>query len=358
MKRDIISCITCIALILTGCSGGEQSGNRDSTNSESETPDNSYIHEDIGKQSVEIDFDKAIPVTGNLKTAGNISFDESDDNILGIPHHIVVKGDTIYAVDPVKSPGIYAYHKNGQQIFAYCPNGDGPEDISRPMNLTVREDDIVVFDFGKKRLLYFSKHGDFIKSIELPINALSAAMDPVQGIYIDYSNQAYDNTKLAWIKDSVSAERKILDVPEFLSGMTVLPMATLLNISNNELRYYPPLETEIYNIIEGKAYVIYELDFKGKWPSRENITDQFSGNDWARKMRSFPINSKGFSENEKWLVIGYVYDQKLYIVVFNKSTKESKTYVDTENKYYNPLYVDESDLYMQRKDDTLDILEL
>lgn len=345
-----------VGLILTGCSGKNHSVNSDSIIADSEFSQGAYLQE--GKQTVEIDFKKAVPISKNLTTVKNIVFDDSCDDIIGMLHHIVVKGDTIYAIDPVKSPGLYAYHKDGRQIFAYCSEGGGPEDISSPMNLTVRDNDIVVFDFASKKLMYFSRQGEFIKSVSLPVDALSAALDPVQGIWIDYSNQEYDVTKLSWIKDSMSTEQKVLEVPDYLKGKTILPIATLLNIPDNGLRYYPALETKIYSVREGVAKIIYDLDFKGKWPSEEEIIANFSGNDWAPKMRKFPINSKGFSENEHWLVLSYTYNQNLYIVVFNKLKKETTIYVDSEDRYYNPLYVDESGLYMHCNDDTLEILEL
>lgn len=303
-----------IGLMFSGCSGRNQSNDSDSA--AIDTASTANVAENI-ERSVEIDFDKAEPISSNLKIVGNVSFDDSDENILGIPHHIVVKGDTIFAVDPVKSPGVYAYHKDGRQIFAYCSQGGGPDDIASPMNLTVRDTDIAVYDFASKKMLYISKQGAFIKSVALPPSSLSAALDPSQGICVDYSNQRYSDTKLSLIKDSISNEKKILEVPEYLQGMTMLPMTTVLNLPDNSLRYYPPLETEIYNVSNGEASIIYRLDFKGKWPSKEEFERKYSGNDWAPKMRDFPIRSKGYSENDNWLVLGYSYDKNLYPTVIN-----------------------------------------
>lgn len=355
MQKYLHLTIIGVGLIISGCSGKNQTNDSDSTIIDTDSTMSAV--ENI-ERSVEIDFDKAEPISSNLKIAGNVSFDDSDDNILSIPHHIVVKGDTIFAIDPVKSPGVYAYRKDGRQIFAYCSHGGGPEDISSPMNLTVRNTDIAVYDFANKKMLYISKQGDFIKSVALPPSSLSAALDPSHGICVDYSNQGYSDTKLSLIKDSISNEKIILKVPEYLKGMTMLPMTTVLNLPDNSLRYYPPLETEIYDISNGEASIIYRLDFKGKWPSKEEFERKYSGNDWAPKMRDFPIRSKGYSENDNWLVLGYTYDKNLYIVVFDKTRDKAITYIDSEGKYYNPLYVDGSELYMQCQDDTIDILDL
>lgn len=345
-----------IGLILSGCGSKSQSDKSDSSAEKSGLTLNGL--EETNPRTIEIDFGKALPISKNLVSVNNISFDESCDDIIGMPHHIVVSGDTIFAIDPVKSPGLYAYHKDGSQIFAYCSEGGGPEDISSPMNLMVRDNDIVVFDFASKKLLYFSKQGQFIKSVSVPIDALSATLDSSQGIWVDYSNQEYDDIKLSWIKDSISPQQKILEVPEHLKGMTVLPIATLLNIPDNGLRYYPALETKIYAISEGATKVIYELDFKGKWPSEEEFIANYSGNDWAPKMRKFPIRTGGFAEDRHWLVLGYTYQQSCYIVVYDKLKNETSIFEDSEDKYYNPLYVDGFDLYILCQDGNLDILKL
>lgn len=356
MNKLSIIAVLCIGLILSGCGSKNRSDKSDTSSGSNELGKQEF--NDIATQTIEIDFKKAVPISKNLVAVKNIIFDDSCDDIMGMPHHIVVSGDTIFAIDPAKSPGLYAYDKDGSQLFAYCSGGGGPEDISSPMNLTVRDNDIVVFDFASKKLMYFSRQGEFIRSVSLPVDALSAALDSVEGVWIDYSNQEYDDAKLSWVKDSLSTEQKVLDVPEHLKGMTILPVATLLNIPDNGLRYYPALEPKIYNVREGVAKVMYELDFKGKWPSEDDMIAQYSGNDWAPKMRNFPIRVGGYTENNRWLVLGYTYNQDRYIVAHNKLKGETSIYFDSEEKYYGPQYVDGSDLYVLCQDGNLDVLDL
>ena len=76
-------------------------------------------------------------------------------------------------------------------------------------------------------------------------------------------------------------------------------------------------------------------------------------------IRELPINKKGFADNDRWVTIGNVLNRdKTYVTVYNKQTGESTTYIDAERSYYNPHYIDDDDLYIQRKDDTIDILRL
>lgn len=311
------------------------------------------------KRNVEIDFEAAKPISKHLEIIGNVVFDEDTEEIIGGIQQMAVRGDTIFAVDPAKNPGLYAYLKNGSQIFAYCNAGGGPEDLSSPMNLTVSDTEIVVFDMGASRLMHFSKDGKFLKSIDLPVFALSAMEDPAKGIWIDYSNQQYEDLKLAWKADEESDPVPVLGVPEHLNGMTTVELVNLRQLPDGEVRYLPSLEPLIYSLCDGKAVEAYELDYKGKWPSEEDFKTKYSGNDWILKIRDIPVKLKGFAENDRWLVIGNdLNHDNTYITVYDKQTGKSATYIDSDKSYYNPAYIDGDELYLTRQDDTLDILRL
>ncbi len=313
-------------------------------------------------RTVEVDFEDAKPISEHFETVGNIVFDEDTEDILGCIQQLVVRGDTIYAVDPVKNPGLYAYLKDGSQIFAYCNQGGGPEDMTSPMSLTVSENEIIVFDMADTKLMHFSKDGRFLKSIDLSVFALAAIEDQNGGIWIDYSNQEYEDVKLAWKQDAESEAVPVLGVPDLLKGMTMAGLTTFLQLPDGEIRYIPSMENLIYGLSDGKAKEVYALDYKGKWPSEDEIRKKYTGDDWAPNItKKFPIRIHGVVENERWLAICYRYKTSqgdLYLVVYDKQNSISKTYIDSSARYHSPLYVDGSELYMSCSDDTIDILQL
>lgn len=348
-NQAIISTIAIIGITIA-CS------NKEKTDSKSQR---SEIENTSEKRTVEIDFDGAEPIAKHFKTVDNIVFDEDTEEIIGSIQQMTVRGDTIFAVDPAKNPGLYAYLKDGSQIFAYCNQGGGPEDISSPMSLTVNDTEITVFDMAGTKLMHFSKDGKFQKSIDLPVFALAAIEDKNGGIWIDYSNQQYEDLKLAWKENEESDPVPVLGVPDHLKGMTTVELVNMLPLPNGELRYLPSLEPCIYALQDGKAVEAYELDYKGKWPSEEDFKTKYTGNDWAIKIRNIPVKLKGFTENDRWFVIGNILNrEKTYITVYDKQTGYSTTYIDSDKSYYHPAYIDGDDLYLTRQDDSLDILRL
>lgn len=338
-----------LSILMAGCMNKSKGvSNENVASSKSDTITN----------SVKFDLKNASEISADLHRKCIIRFDEDTENILGGIQQIVVRGDTVYAVDPAKNPGLYAYLKDGSQLFAYCDNGSGPEDIASPMSLAVTDYEITVFDFATKKLISFTKDGSFKHAMDLSMDVTGAIKDSNGGIWTDYSNQDYNDEKLSWKKDEESKPKTVLTVPEHLKGMTAVPLMNLAQLANGELRYIPSIEPYIYALRNGEAVLMYELDFMGKWPTDDEITAEFQGYDWAQKFRDFPIHIKGFAENDRWLVVGANFNKKLYIAVYDKFAHASRTYVDSKQEYFNPLYVEDSDLYMNRSDDGIEILKL
>lgn len=351
LEMKNLSCVIVLILsmLMTGCMNKSQ----EASNENASIPTS---NQDVC--AVKFDFEKAYEISDNLQRAGIIRFDEDTENFPGGIQQIVVKGDTVYLVDPAKSPGLYAYLKDGTQLFAYCNNGSGPEDIASPISIAVTDSEINIFDLAAKKLISFTKDGRFKNKIDVSMDVTSAIKDRDGGIWMDFSNQKYGEEKLIWKKDEVSNPTTLLTVPEHLKGMTTVQLMNMAQLANGELRYIPSIEPYIYALRSGEAILLYELDFMGKWPSNQEIAAEFQGDDWAQKIRKFPIHIKGFAENDRWLIVGANYDMSLYIAVYDKKAHTSRTYVDSQQEYFNPLYVEESNLYMNRSDDGIEILKL
>lgn len=235
MLSNIIIFILCI--LMAGCMNNSKVASNENAAKSTSNPD---------VYSLKFDFDKAYEISGNLQRVSIIRFDEDTENFPGGIQQIAVKGDTVYLVDPAKTPGLYAYLKDGTQLFAYCNNGSGPEDIASPISIAVTDSEINIFDFAAKKLISFTKDGRFKHKIDLSMDVTSAIKDQDGGIWIDFSNQRYGDEKLIWKKNEDSSPITVLTVPEHLKGMTTVPLMNMAQLANGELRYIPSLEPYIY----------------------------------------------------------------------------------------------------------------
>lgn len=348
MNKSLIKQIPiCLLVFITGC-----------VNKNTKSDDSGIYLGEGDAVVVNIDITKPQKLKDKFDSISTVNFDESVLNIIGIPRNIIVRGDTIYALDSQKSPGLYAYLEDGRQLFAYCSMGSGPKDINCPYNLNVTDTNISVFDTANKRIIVFDKLGNYKDNFDLPSNTQNAMVDSSGGIWLDYSNQSSDNAKLSWLPNLTSKSTTVINVPEYLKGMTIVNMQNFVKLSNGKILYMPSIEPKVFELDNGKACLKYRLDFNGLWPTEDEIKKEYSGKAWAPKFRKFPISNLIVQECDKWFVVGFGFEDNRYICIYDRTYRCSKLFVDDSDTYYGPKYVTNDELYLLRKDDRLEILEL
>ncbi len=309
-------------------------------------------------RTVNIDLSAPLDHTAGLESESILQLDEDCDNIMGMPHNIIVRGDTIFAIDALQSPGIYMYYKDGRQLLAYCKPGTGPGDITSPSGLTVTDTEISTFDTASGKIVVIDKRGNYKRSIDVPLTAQNAILDKNDAVWVDYTNQLYDDTRLSWRKDTVSEYTTVLTVPDFAKGITVIELQPLQTAPDGTMSYLPVMEPRIYSLCDGKAHIRYNLDFGPVWPDEETLKKNFTGNDWLRKSRDFPIQSMRFHESDKYLAVGFRYDDRLFVTIYDKESGDAHTYQFDKDIYGGSKYVTDSQLYMYRTDDGIEIFRI
>lgn len=353
------------ALIMTACTNKNASHGKDdnvqntTTQADSLTPGLQPSDPITIKMSV----DKAAPWSKIYTPAEVITLDDSTEDIVGIPAAIEVVGDTLYIVEPRHNPGFRAYLHDGSQIFSYSSVGSGPEDIVAPFSLCVSDSLLSTFDMATKSLVFVDKKGNYIKRYKLGEQAVAGIEDESGGIWTDYSNQQYESTRLSWKATPEDEEIEILTVPEHLKRMTLISMQHFTRIYDGTVNYVPALEPRVYSLLNGQARVKYELDYDGLWPNEEEFKREFSGNDWASKLRSLPIDKTKVIENDRWLVISFEYNDGIhnrekYIHVYNKNASKGVTYIDDSGIYFSPQAISGNLLYIPTKEDTIEVIDL
>lgn len=313
--------------------------------------------------TINISVDKAKPWSKTYTPVKVITLDDSTEDIVGIPAAIEVVGDTLYIVEPRHNPGFRAYLHDGSQIFSYSSVGSGPKDIVAPFSLCVGDSLLSTFDMATKSLVFVDKKGNYIKRYKLGEQAVAGIEDKSGGIWTDYSNQQYESTRLSWKATPDEEEIEILSVPEHLKRMTLISMQHFTRIYDGTINYVPALEPRVYSLLNGQAWVKYELDYDGLWPNEEEFKREFSGPDWASKLRSFPIDKTRVVENARWMVISFEYNDGIdnrekYIHVYDKNASKGVTYIDDSSIYFSPQAISENFLYIPTKEDTIEVIDL
>ena len=312
MRRFNCYAIILLLLIASSCIRHGNQDRNEHMNSESQSSTGR-----VDSTTVHIDLKDVTAIDQKFQTVTNVMFDEDTENFIGVPQNITVRGDTIYAIDSYKAPGFYAYLRDGRQLFAYCKVGRGPEEFFNLTDINVGANTISAFDNTEGAIITIDKVGNFVSKKSVGHNTYGAIIDTNGGCWVDFSNQKDDSAKLSWRQTEGDEFLQVLAVPEVMKGMLTMPLQQFHRVGTDEFTYLPAFENRIYTLDNGHARLRYILDFKETWHSDEDLRD-YGGPSWAIRMREFPVSRLICQENDRWLIVGFYHDGKLYIHAYDK----------------------------------------
>ena len=346
-----------LAALLFSCGGGQQA-----------------VQEQVVPIAVAdtVDFPECKTVKIRLRNAAKLStlpvvdsvmFDESVEKFIGEPAIVVVKGDTIFAVDMRKAPGIYAYRRDGSQLFAYTSTGQGPEDFMILSDLHVSHTEISAFDRPSNHLFVIDKQGNFKERIWTPTYTLAAFKGDKGDIWVDFSNlRQGDGVQLAWAPpvERTDSMIEVRAVPESMRGITSTDLQTFLRLDTDEVIFHPAFERYIFTVKDGKIAKRYDMDFGDLWWDDEKMASVASSNAWARLLPDFPIQPLYVQENQKWLVLNFRANRENYYCYFyDKESNQGRIFVDDTGKYMAVKDVVGDEIFLHRLlDNNLDIISI
>ena len=298
-----------------------------------------------------------------LPVVDSVMFDESVEKFIGEPAIVVVKGDTIFAVDMRKAPGIYAYRRDGSQLFAYTSTGQGPEDFMILSDLHVSPTEISAFDRPSNHLFVIDKQGNFKERIWTPTYTLAAFKGDKGDIWVDFSNlRQGDGVQLAWAPpvERTDSMIEVRAVPESMRGITSTDLQTFLRLDTDEVIFHPAFERYIFTVKDGKIAKRYDMDFGDLWWDDEKMASVASSNAWARILPDFPIQPFYVQENQKWLILSFRANrEKRYCFIYDKTNDRSRIFIDDDGKYLGIKAIVDDEMYFFRVNDgNLDIISI
>lgn len=77
---------------------------------------------------------------------------------------IQVYNDTIYVFDKVARNILMSFDKKGNHLVTFGEKGNSQKEYSRLWAFDVDKDYVYMYDRGKKRMMYFSHNGKFVKT--------------------------------------------------------------------------------------------------------------------------------------------------------------------------------------------------
>lgn len=158
---------------------------------------------------------------------------------------------------------VLKFDRNGNFVTAFGRQGQGPGELQEPLfPVVTNQDEVLIMDEGKRKLFFFTREGDFIKSI--PQEAGTAALFPLEnGNYLrvssvyDYQDDFLPYVLVFSLSSSDFKEVKELDRvkdPFYIKGKdNVITTGFLWSVTN----------TNVYFGNEERGYEINVFDLEG-----------------------------------------------------------------------------------------------
>ena len=188
---------------------------------------------------------------------------------LGIPdiqEFVVNSSGEVFILRTISGEGnfVFKFDRNGRFIKSFAPQGPGPGEIQNPYHIAIdSEDNILIVDAGKRKILKYDKDGVFIKSYynEKGIDAITSG--PKKNLLAMETSFSSKNKKL-----KLSYVLRLLN-PD-LEEISIIEKFSYEMQSGTKFRAIEPLfcwsasHDNIYVAREDRGYEIWVYDFNGK----------------------------------------------------------------------------------------------
>lgn len=240
-------------LLLLGCSG-EKTGQEGPASASEEF------------RSYEIDVDAPrVPLADMIEQVEVLGLEETEASLLSYLSNISSIEDQLIFASGAKGE-IFVYSNTGQFIRKFTHMGEGPEEYSTLMISWMKADTILVFDYPKQKMLYYSLEGEFLKSTRFDVSATHVRNDGndfvMENSYLPLKDtvqhrlMVYDNQGKR--KGLHIPYHKALTIPIYSSTSAFKPYGDMLI-------FQPAFHDTIYSIKGDEIRPLYHIDFGDRY---------------------------------------------------------------------------------------------
>lgn len=317
----------------------------------------SYVFADSKKLT--INTDKSKPIT-SLSSIGQIVLDISQDEFPGYVSEMIVRNDTIFLCDNYKAPGVYVYSIDGKLLNCYTSRGIGPDDFMRLQDLQVSTTEISAYDDAAGKIIVLDKEAHLIGKYDVNPYAVSAYLGNDRSLYVDFSNFHMADMKLGirGVNEPNSALASILVIPEHKLGIRAGGARTFQKLGSDEFIYSPAFDDVIYTVHDNDISPRYLLDFGKDWWTDDEFREISKRNDWAPRLKSFPIQNLIAVESDTHLAISFKKNEEFFYYIYDKNKDSGLIFKDTDRELTSILELVNDTVYIRRIDDSIEVRKI
>ena len=274
----------------------------------------------------------------------------AESPLLGPIVNMIVKNNTYYISDPLRSGKVYLYHSNGNYLNSVGEMGRGPNEYLILSDLIVEEDgNITVYSSYQGMLFTYTPQGLFLESTEFDFK--SANYNRIKGFNYHYLGEGSGMPYQLYIFDNqnnvIDSYLSSSDVPHF---STFSPVFTLFEDSFN---FCPAYGNEVYRLMGSKLSVSYTFNF-GEYTIPAEYFQKERNDTMAFIMSKTVATKELFFENQKYAILRADvcdfkegFSRQIYGLLEKAKPTWKWYYINSDDfmNNYNLKYMDDSYIY-------------
>lgn len=294
-----------------------------------------------------------------------VQLSTENDFLIGQIDKLLVTDDCLFVMDRKISRSVFAFNHYGNPIVKVSRSGNGKGEYVAMRDISFDEkcQELVIYDFIRKKMIHYSLTGKFIKETDVPFYSLR--VQAIEDKYIIY-NDYYNNKEL--LTDKKQANLILLDskskaicakANEFPSipNKTIIfsSEAELLMVDDSTLSIKPDHCNTVYHVTSQEIYPAYKLDF-----GKDNVDERYWNRTQERNISFKELdeycNSLQLCESFKCLEANdYLYftcrrNRETCEVIYSKCTKKTfhTGWVNVDRNYrsiFKPITIYKNRLY-------------
>ncbi|KYG85740.1 hypothetical protein AWW67_00430 [Roseivirga seohaensis] len=239
-----------ISVLLSSCSGGQESHSSKETN----IPSDDFKSIPINLDAVEVKLASAIEAVEIMQ------LEEGSDGFMSIIYKLSESAEHYVIVDS-KEPNIFRYNKKGKFEGAFNHNGNGPEEYQGITDIWQEGDHIVVYSSANNRVLNYDHEGNFISSFKMEYPYTNVF--PQKNGYVANLNTDDLDGRLVFLDENF--KRRSTALPHFARQDFMQMTFNTFNEYKEGADYRTVLSDTIFMIEGDQARPLIKLDYGDNW---------------------------------------------------------------------------------------------
>lgn len=266
-----------------------------------------------------------------IEKALYIPLETRANSLIGYYQKIIIYNNYIYVYDGVAAEGVLIFKMNGRFVSKIGVKGGGPDELSllRGMSIDRKQNLLILYDNGKRKLMYYTLLGKFVKSVDVKFRFSGKFACLSTGETVAATGKNDENRHLESLNeyrlvysDSAGDIRKVAF--RYDDNEKLYIAWSDLFYSDDELVYHPQFLNSIYSVLSDSVKLRFTFDLS-KFSAFENDRiSVFDSDDEFDEYRSRCCSVEPeISENKTHLSFSLYDKGKRYYYFYDKRSNKA-----------------------------------